>query len=176
MSPGSNPNVDSLACCLRLRRGQAPAASALLQPLGQPGNHPLGQDLAEPLPKLVELDAAVLVQGDAQPAVVRPAHEQHHVVDAEVWGDLTHEAHGDLDVLGPCFVLDLLEALQTHLPGQLVARPGRRPEPQHEFPGIDLWEQFGTDLEAQHRQDDATRDEIDRDHQPAEPDEQVHRL
>ena len=45
-----------LGLLLRLRLGQAP----LLQPLGQPGDHPLGQDLAEPLAELVELDPAVL--------------------------------------------------------------------------------------------------------------------
>ena len=45
-----------LGLLLRLRRGQPP----LLQPLGQPGDHPLGQDLAEPLAELGELDPAVL--------------------------------------------------------------------------------------------------------------------
>ena len=86
-----------LLLCLRL--GQAPRPCPLLQPLRQPRNHPLGEDLAKPLTKLVELDATVLLQGDAQPAVVRPAHEQHHVVDAEVGGDLTYEAHRDRDIL-----------------------------------------------------------------------------
>ena len=62
MSPGSKPKVHCSACCLRLRLGQAARPSALLQPLGQPGDHPLGEDLAEPLAKLVELDAAVLLQ------------------------------------------------------------------------------------------------------------------
>ena len=65
MSPGSKPKVDSLGLLLRLRRGQAP----LLQPLGQPGDHPLGQDLAEPLAELVELDPAVLAS--ARPAAGR---------------------------------------------------------------------------------------------------------
>ena len=41
---------------LRLRRRQAP----LLQPLGQPGDDLLGQDLAQPLAELGELDPAVL--------------------------------------------------------------------------------------------------------------------
>ena len=131
---------------LRLRRGQSP----LLQPLGQPRDHPLGQDLAQPLAELVELDPAVLGQRDPQLAVVGPAHEQHHVVDAEVRGDLADVAHRDRDVLGLRLALDLLEALDRHLPGQLEVRAGRRPEPEHEFPRIDLREQLGADLQAQH--------------------------
>ena len=92
MSPGSKPKVDRLGLPLRLRLGQSP----LLQPLGQPRDHPLGEDLAEPLAELVELDPAVLAEGDAELAVVGPAHEEHHVVDAEVRGDLADEAHRDL--------------------------------------------------------------------------------
>ena len=84
ISPGSKPKVALSACRQRLLRGQ----SSLLEPLGQPRDHPLGQDLAEPLAKLGELDPALLAEGDAQLAVVRPAHEEHHVVDAEVRGDL----------------------------------------------------------------------------------------
>ena len=111
MSPGSNPNVHFSACSIASVSGQAAGPSPLFQPLRQPGHDPLGEDLAEPLAKLVELDAAVLLQLDAQPAVVRPAHEQHHVVDAEIGGDLTDETHRDRDVLGSGLVLDLLQAL-----------------------------------------------------------------
>ena len=92
MSPGWKPKVAVLACRLRLRLGQ----SSLLQPLRQPRDHPLGEDLAEPLAELGELDPALLAEGDAQLAVVGPAHEEHHVVDAEVRGDLADEAHRDL--------------------------------------------------------------------------------
>ena len=92
MSPGSKPKVAQVRLSLRLRRRQAP----LLQPLGQPGDHVLGQDLAEPLAELVQLDPAVLRQRDAQLAVVGPAHEQHHVVDAEVGRHLADVAHRDL--------------------------------------------------------------------------------
>ena len=92
ISPGSKPKVDSFACCSASVLGQAP----LLQPLGQPGDHLLGQDLAQPLAELVELDPAVLGERDPQLAVVGPAHEQHHVVDAEVRGDLADVAHRDL--------------------------------------------------------------------------------
>ena len=138
---------------LRLRLGQSP----LLQPLGQPRDHPLGQDLAQPLAELVELDAAVLAERDAQLAVVGPAHEQHHVVDAEVRGDLADVAHRDRDVLGLRLALDLLEALDRHLPGQLEVRAGRRPEPEHEFARIDLRKQLGADLQAQHPEDQAAR-------------------
>ena len=96
-------------------------------------------------------------EGDAQLAVVGPAHEQHHVVDAEVRGDLADVAHRDLDVLGLRLVLDLLQALHRHLPGQLEVRAGRRPEPQHELPRIDLREQLGADLQAQQPEDQAAR-------------------
>ena len=153
MSPGSKPKVDSLGLPLRLRLGQA----SLLQPLGQPGDHPLGEDLAEPLAELGELDPAVLAQGDAELAVVGPAHEEHHVVDAEVRGDLADVAHRDLDVLGLRLVLDLLQALHRHLPGQLEVRAGRRPEPEHELPRVDLREQLGADLQPQQPEDQRTR-------------------
>ena len=153
ISPGSKPKVAILACRSRLRLGQ----SSLLQPLGQPRDHPLGEDLAEPLAELGELDPAVLAQGDAQLAVVGPAHEEHHVVDAEVRGDLAHVAHRDLDVLGLRLVLDLLEALHRHLPGQLEVRAGRRPEPEHELPRVDLGEQLGADLQPQQPEDQAAR-------------------
>ena len=88
MSPGSKPKVASLGLLHRLRARPAP----LFQPLGQPGDDPFGEDLAEPLAELVELDPAPLAEGDAQLAVVRPAHEQHHVVDAEVRGDLARRS------------------------------------------------------------------------------------
>ena len=153
ISPGSKPKVASLACCCASVARQP----SLLQPLGQPGDHPLGEDLAEPLAELGELDPAVLAEGDPQLAVVGPAHEEHHVVDAEVGGDLADVAHRDLDVLGLRLVLDLLQALHRHLPGQLEVRAGRRPEPEHELPRIDLGEQLGADLHAQQPEDQGTR-------------------
>ena len=160
MSPGSKPNVASLACRSRLRLRQP----SLLQPLRQPGDHPLGQDLAEPLAKLVELDPALLAQRHAQLAVVGPAHEQHHVVDAEVRGDLADEAHRDLDVLGLRLALDLLQALHRHLPGQLEIRARRRPEPEHELARIDLRKQLRADLQPQQPENQGARRQIARNH------------
>ena len=151
MSPGSKPKVAVLACASASAWDNPPCSSRV----GQPRDHPLGEDLAEPLAKLGELDPAVLAEGDAKLAVVGPAHEQHHVVDAEVRGDLADEAHRDLDVLGLRLVLDLLEALHRHLPGQLEVRAGRRPEPEHELSRVDLGEQLGADLQAQHPEDQA---------------------
>ena len=54
-------------------------------------------------------------------------------------------------------LLDLLEALHGHLPGQLEVRAGRRPEPEHELPRVDLREQLGADLHPQHPEDQAAR-------------------
>ncbi len=156
----------------RLLLGQSP----LFQPCRHPGDDPFGQDLAEPLAELVELDPAPLAEGDAELAVVGPAHEEQHVVDAEVRGDLPDEAHRDLDVLGLRLALDLLEALHRHLPGQLEVRAGRRPEPEHELARIDLREQLGADLQTQHARGPAARREIARDHQPSQADEPVHDL
>ena len=78
-------------------------------------------------------------------------------------------------MLGLRLALDLLQALDRHLPRQLEVRAGRRPEPQHEFPRIDLREQLGADLQAQHPEHQAARHEIDRHRQPAQPDEPAHR-
>ena len=153
ISPGWKPKVDSLACC----SASVADKPSLLQPLRQPGDHPLGQNLAEPLAKLGELDPAVLTQGDPQLAIVGPAHEEHHVVDAEVGGDLAHVAHRDLDVLGLRLLLDLFEALHRHLPGQLEVRARRRPEPEHELPRVDLGEQLGADLQPQLPEDQGAR-------------------
>ena len=136
MSPGSKPKVDIFACSSRLVFDNPPCSSRLaIQGITFSGKH-----LAQPLAEFVELDSAFLRQSDSQLAVVGPAHEEHHVVDAEVGGDLAHVAHRDLDVLGLGLALDLLEALHRHLPRQLEVRARRRPEPQHEFARIDLRE------------------------------------
>ena len=161
-----------LACCSASAGDNPPC----LQPLRQPGNHPLGKNLAQPLAKLDELDPAIFAQGDADLAIVRPAHEEHHVVDAEIGGDLTHVTHRDLDVLGLRLVFDLLQAFHRHLPGQLEIRAGRRPEPEHELPGIDLGEQLGAYLEPQLPENEGTCAEVERDHQPALAYEQAHDL
>ena len=163
MSPGSKPNVDSLAC----RSASVGRQSPLLKPLGQPRNHVLGQDVAQPLAELVELDSAVLRERDSQLAVVGPAHEQHHVVDAEVRCDLPDVAHRDLDVLGLRLALDLLQTLERHLPRQLEVRAGRRPEPQHELARIDLRKQLRADLQPRPARITHTCHQIDRHRQPA---------
>ena len=132
--------------------GLGSVQSPLLQPLYQPRDHSLGQDLAELLAEWGQLDLAVFAEGDPQLTVVGPAHEQHHVVDAEIGRDLADVAHGDLDVLGLGFALDLLQALDGHLAGELEVGPGRRPEPQHELARIDLGEQLVADLQYPARQ------------------------
>ena len=76
MSPGWKPKVAVLACWPRLPMRQ----SSLLQPACQPRDHPLGENLPEPLAKCGELDPALLAERDANLAVVGPAHEEHHVV------------------------------------------------------------------------------------------------
>ena len=73
-------------------------------------------------------------------------------------------------------LLDLLEALHRHLPGQLEVRAGRRPEPEHELPRVDLREQLGADLHPQQPEDQAARHEVARDDQPPQPDEPAHGL
>ena len=148
----------------------------MLQPVGQPRDHPLGQDLAQPLAKLWQLDLGILAEGDSKLAVVRPAHEQHHVVDAEIRGDLAHEAHGDLDVLGLGLALDFGQTLHRHLPGQLEVRARRRPEPQHELTGVNLGKELGAHLHAQHPEDQPARRDVSRHHHPAQVHEPVHHL
>ena len=142
ISPGSKPKVDSLACCSASGAGQP----ALLEPLRQPGDHLLGKNLAEPLAELGKLDSTVLSQGDPQLSIIRPAHEEYHVVDAEVGRNLADVTHRDVNVLGLCLFFDLLQTLYRHFPGQLEVRPRGRPEPQYELPRIDLGEQLGPDL------------------------------
>ena len=92
MSPGSKPKVDSFACFSAFSLARPPCSSRL----ASQGITRLRQDLAHPLAELVELDPAVLGERDPQLAVVGPAHEQDHVVDAEVRGDLADVAHRDL--------------------------------------------------------------------------------
>ena len=121
MSPGSKPKVAILACRLRLRRGTSRPSPAAAPATGPTRS---GRTLRSRSRNSSSLMPLSLVQGDAQLAVVGPAHEQHHVVDAEVRGHLADEAHRDLDVLGFGLVLDLLQAL--HAPSAGSARSSSR--------------------------------------------------
>ena len=136
ISPGSKPKVDSFACRSASSWANPPCSSRL----ASQGITRSGRTLRSRSRNSSSLIPLSSVERDPQLAVVGPAHEQHHVVDAEVRGDLADVAHRDLDVLGLRLALDLLEALDRHLPRQLEVRAGRRPEPQHEFPRIDLRE------------------------------------
>ena len=153
MSPGSKPKVDSLACCIASSWDSPPCSSRFTIQ----GMTRSGRTLRSRSRNASSLMPLSVAEGDAQLAVVRPAHEEHHVVDAEVRGDLADEAHRDLDVLGLRLALDLLEALHRHLPRQLEVRAGRRPEPQHELARIHLREQLGAEPHPHHPEDQATR-------------------
>ena len=66
-------------------------------------------------PKLGELDRACFLEGHAQLAVVRPAHEEHNVIHAEVRRDLSGVAKADLDVPFARLLLHDLQDLYAHL-------------------------------------------------------------
>ena len=76
-------------------------------------------------------------------------------------------AHRDLDVLGLRLALDLLEALDRHLPGQLEIRAGGRPEPEYELARIDLGEQLGAQLQSDQPEDQPASRQIAGHHHPS---------
>ena len=146
MSPGWKPKVASFACRWASSFDRPPCSRRS----ASQGITRSGSTLRSRSRNSASLMPLFSFERHAQLAVVGAAHEQHHVVDAEIRRHLAHEAHRDVDVLGLRFVLDLLQALDGHLPGQLEIRAGRRPEAEHELARIDLRKQLGADLQPQH--------------------------
>ena len=114
------------------------------------------------LAKCVELDTAPFAKLDAQPAVVRPAHEEHDVVHAEVRRNLTGIARQMSMFSGPDVLLHDLQNLHAHLPGNLEIRARRRSVTKHEFSGVDLRKQLGAKPHATEPENQAAADQIGR--------------
>ena len=142
----------------------------------EPGNYRVRQLFTEPLTKLVQSDPTRFGQSHPDLPVIRSAHEEDHVIDAEIRHHLADKAHRNLDVLGLCFLLDDFQALNRHLPRQLKVRAGRRAEAKHELSGIDLRKKLGTNLQAKSSEHADTCDDVHRDHNPAEGDKPFDKL
>ena len=170
MSPGSKPKLDSLACCSASSWDSPPCSNRFaIQGMTRSGR--TLRSRSRNASRLMPLSSRRATRNWPSSG---PPHEENHVVDAEVRGDLADEAHRDLDVLGLRLALDLLEALHRHLPRQVEVRAGRRPEPEHELARIHLREQLGADPHPHHPEDQATHREIARYHPPAQPDQPFH--
>ena len=159
-SPGSKAKIRSLtrrsACS-----GVTPRCSSSWR------NHApdlLGQDLAQPLLQREDADPAPLAEADAQQAVVGPAAPEVGHVDRELRRVRPGVAHGDVDVLGPDLLGDHVERLLSHLAGQLVVGPLRRPDAELELPRVDPREQLAAQLAAHDDHDGAGRQQVGQHH------------
>ena len=79
--------------------------------LAIPRAHLLGQDLAQPLLKLEDIDSAPFAEADAEQAVVGPAAPEIGHVDRELRRVAAGVAHRDVDVVGPDLLGDHVERL-----------------------------------------------------------------
>ena len=158
-SPGSNAKIMSLA-----RRSASSGTTPSFKSSWR--NHAadlLGQNLAQPLLQLEDIDSAPFAQADAEQAVIGPAAPEIGHVDRELRRVAAGVAHRDVDVVGPDLLGDHVERLLGHPGGQLEVGPLRRPHAELKLAGVDPREQLAAQLAA-HDDHDGTGGEQVRQH------------
>ena len=132
-SPGSNAKTMSLT----RRSASSGATPSFMSSSAKPRAHFLGQDLAQPLLQLEDVDSAPFAQADAEQAVVGTAAPEISHVDRELRRVAAGIAHRDIDVVGPDLLGDHVECLLSDPGGQLELGPLRRPHAELKLPGVD---------------------------------------
>ena len=159
-SPGSNAKIMSLGTAV----GQLGRDAQLQELLAKPRADLLGQNLAQPLLQLEDIDAAPFAQADAEQAVVGASAPEIGHVDRELRRVAAGVAHRDVDVIGPDLLGDHVECLLGDLGGQLELGPLRRPHAELELAGVDPREKLAAQLAAHDDHDGAGRQQVGQHH------------
>ena len=107
--------------------GQVGCDAQAQELLAEPRAHFLGENLAEPLLQLEDIDSAPFAQADAEQAVIGSAAPEVGHVERELRRVAAGVAHRDVDLVGPDLLGDHVERLLGHPGGQLELGPLRRP-------------------------------------------------